>query len=386
MTTGMTNRLTDEDPNEALCDANAVETTPASTHREMPPDAGANPHAVGDDIEMGEQEDANAGSWRGEVAARLERYRTRRKPRTPRYPSLLLPFDAPESWSRPSVTRASGAATAPALPENDFELQSNEASEQVAHSDLASLRDAAQEESSDLRLQPVSHHDLAQAPSLYGNVIEFPRSAAIPVSHSSDLADPILDPDRPRIVEAPEILPPPPALGGILIEAAQQDRDDQPARIKSQSAPRARRALGAVVDGAIISTALSTFIAVLLRLNPGLSSGLRPMLRPAMNSVPGLLPLFAVAFTGIAVALWAAYQFLFVVYSGSTPGLRAAHLRISTSDGSPVNRRRRRWRVLASLLSVLSLGLGYVWCFLDQDGLCWHDRISRTQIQSATEE
>ena len=44
----------------------------------------------------------NADSWRVEVAARLERYRTRRKPRTPHYPSLLLPFDAPESWSRPA--------------------------------------------------------------------------------------------------------------------------------------------------------------------------------------------------------------------------------------------------------------------------------------------
>src|SRR5271157_1234305 len=43
--------------------------------------------------------DANPDSWRVEVAARLQRYRTRRKPRTPRYPSLLLPFDAPESRS-----------------------------------------------------------------------------------------------------------------------------------------------------------------------------------------------------------------------------------------------------------------------------------------------
>ena len=44
--------------------------------------------------------DPNSDSWRVEVAARLARYRTRRKPRAPRYPSLLLPFDTPESWSR----------------------------------------------------------------------------------------------------------------------------------------------------------------------------------------------------------------------------------------------------------------------------------------------
>jgi len=53
--------------------------------------------------------DLNPDAWRVEVAARLERYRTRRKPRSPRYPSLLLPFDAPESWSRSSRSLWSAA-------------------------------------------------------------------------------------------------------------------------------------------------------------------------------------------------------------------------------------------------------------------------------------
>src|ERR1700722_17027836 len=48
-----------------------------------------------------------ADSWRDELAARLERYRTRRKPRSPRYPSLLLPFDAPESWARSTPSASS---------------------------------------------------------------------------------------------------------------------------------------------------------------------------------------------------------------------------------------------------------------------------------------
>jgi len=79
--------------------------------------------------------------------------------------------------------------------------------------------------------------------------------------------------------------------------------------------------------------------------------------------------------------VWASYQFLFVVYTGSTPGLRAARLRLATFDGSQLPRRLRRWRVLASFLSALSLGLGYLWSVLDEDGLCWHDRITRTQVQ-----
>jgi uncharacterized RDD family membrane protein YckC len=87
----------------------------------------------------------------------------------------------------------------------------------------------------------------------------------------------------------------------------------------------------------------------------------------------------------VAVLLWAAYEFLFVVYTGSTPGLRAARLRLAGFDGSPLNRRLRRWRVLASFLSAFSAGLGYLWCVLDQDGLCWHDRITGTHVQSAAQ-
>ena len=34
-----------------------------------------------------------------------------------------------------------------------------------------------------------------------------------------------------------------------------------------------------------------------------------------------------------------------------------------------------RWR---RILSALSLGLGYAWCMLDEDQLCWHDRITKT--------
>jgi hypothetical protein len=40
----------------------------------------------------------------------------------------------------------------------------------------------------------------------------------------------------------------------------------------------------------------------------------------------------------------------------------------------------RRWRVLASFLSAASVGMGYAWVFLDEDSLCWHDRITHTYL------
>jgi uncharacterized RDD family membrane protein YckC len=335
----------------------------------------------------------NADSWRAEVAARLERYRTRRKPRTPHYPSLLLPFDAPESWSRPAPptglagTGSAGIGSAAvATPPARTEQNSTFPTQEEPPADGAtSFAEPRQTSCPTQAPGPSRNPEQVPEPSTLeqsAKVIEFPRSAAIPVFHRSELADPVFDHDRPRIVEVPEILPPPPALGGMLMEPAQQESVDSRAGadfpMPSASASIAQRALAAMVDGAVLGTAMVAFAAILLRLNPSL----KPSLNLSPSLVRGPLPMLAVALGLVTLLFWAAYEFLFVVYTGSTPGLRAARLRLAAFDGSPVSRRLRRWRVLASFLSAFSAGLGYFWCFLDQDGLCWHDRITRTHVRS----
>ncbi|MGZ4732672.1 MAG: RDD family protein [Terriglobales bacterium] len=310
----------------------------------------------------------NADCWRVEVAARVERYRTRRKPRAPHYPSLLLPFDAPETWSRPAPPSGSTAgATVAAQVEQDFACRAKEAA-----GGTPSLAEPHQTS------EPAPY----RYPEESAKVIEFPRSAAIPVYHASELADPVFDYDRPRIVEAPEILPPPPALGGMLIESAQQEPADRQGADSPlpgyHSASITRRAFAAFVDGVVLATALAAFAAIFLRLNPSLN----PDLNLSLSLVRGPLLMLAAALGLVALLFWMAYEFLFVVYTGSTPGLRAARLRLAGFDGLPLSRRSRLWRVLASFLSAFSAGLGYLWCVLDQDGLCWHDRITRTHIQS----
>ncbi len=300
-------------------------------------------------------------AWRREVAARLARYRTRRKPRAPRYPSLLLPFDARDNWSRPVAGAAfteNGSSDASGAPPQ-------EAATAAAQFENRGENGPAAPEENEFEYQAQPQPYPLPEPS--AKIIEFPRSAAIPVVHASPLADPIFD--RPRIIEAPEIVPPAPALGGILIEPAQSEPVDRSAGAESPvpAASIPRRLLATGVDLAILSAALSGFAAVFLRFNP----------------VRGLLPLLAGVAGVLAVLLWMSYQFLFIVHIGSTPGLRAAGLKLSRFDGSAVTRSTRRWRVLASFLSAISAGLGYLWCFLDQDSLCWHDRITRTHIQSS---
>lgn len=340
---------------------------------------------------------ANADSWRVEVAARVQRYRTRRKPRTPRYPSLLLPFDAPENSSHPaplisSAETASAATGAPSL------VEPRQTLEREMSKLPTSDRRTAQRDTPDRRIEerhpsepgPLSYAEPSQEP--FANVIEFPRSAAIPVFRRDELADPVFDDDRPRIVEAPEILLLPPALGGMTIEDAVREpaseRASRPTAVPSASI--AHRALAALVDGVVLAIGLAGFVAIVLRLNPSLGPvrGLLPMLAGpksagsilARSTLAGSTLVLALAL--IAVLLWAVYQFWFVVCIGSTLGLRAVGLHLATFDGSPLHRRARLWRVLASFLCVFSGGLGYLWCFLDQDGLCWHDRITRSHLQS----
>src|SRR5258707_1144872 len=119
MTTGLTNCSTGGDPTVAghLCGTDAAEgarniatvAEPAASEPNVDPNS-----------------EPNSDSWRVEVAARLARYRTRRKPRTPRYPSLLLPFDSPESWSRlapPSGSTAAAVAPAPTGQDFTFRIE-----------------------------------------------------------------------------------------------------------------------------------------------------------------------------------------------------------------------------------------------------------------------
>ncbi|HLX83206.1 MAG TPA: RDD family protein [Terriglobales bacterium] len=325
-------------------------------------------------------------SWRVEVAAKLERYRNRRKPRTPRYPSLLLPFDAPESWSRSNPPGGSAAVEAALKANLDLERPS---ADPVAGVD-------EEREISDRPANRYSPSSTEQYLEQSAKVIEFPRSAAIPVFHPSDLADPVFDHDRPRIVEAPEILPPPPALGGMLLEPSKPEPVDRRAADSPSleaSASIMRRAAAVFVDGLIQAVGLGAFAAMFVRLNPSLDPGLNfrfnlfrfdlfrfNRLNPGRDTL-----LLAAVLVSAALFLWMAYEFLFVVYTGSTPGLRTAKLRLARFDGSPPNRRQRRWRVLASFLAAFSAGLGYLWCFVDQDGLCWHDRITRTYARRADE-
>ena len=323
------------EPEEALSIAEAG----PSTYPQSNPGPRAQPEAKAESVFPGSAAEISAAAastesscdWRDLVSEKVTSYRSRR-PHKERYPSLQLQFDV-EPQRRP---RTEDIPAFDAARDVDCPLVS----------EVPAMRTAS----------PVLLESTAR-------VLEFPRPAAAPV-RIEELAEPVVD--RPRIIEAPELLPPPPAMGGILIEAPAEPAVERRPRfeVPLQSATLHRRALAALADAAIVASATVLFGYIALRV-----IGMALPWRTEAESCAGIL-----------IALWAAYQCAFLVLCGKTPGLLVTRLEIKRFEGAPASRNLRRWRALASLLSMASLGLGYAWCFLDEDQLSWHDRITRTHL------
>jgi uncharacterized RDD family membrane protein YckC len=301
----------------------------------------------------------DASAWRDELSLRLNRYRARRKMPPPRYPSLQLPFDAVASSSGNAAVRSAEFSSTFESPYSPHAL----ALDGMVESPFPA--EAQAEPTGESVSEPV-HAPAEPSPrTARAKIIEFPRLAWGPPPPPLDqLAEPVST--RPRILEAPELVPPPPALGGITIEPAErQEIEKRPGiDIPLQSASLPRRAWASVIDGMIVTLASGLFGFIFWKV---------AAVRPPLFQILGLA-------TGIPCLLWACYRYLLVVYAATTPGLRAAGLQLTRFDGTATTRRLRRCRVLAACLSAVSLGMGYVWVFLDEDSLCWHDRITHTYL------
>jgi uncharacterized RDD family membrane protein YckC len=287
--------------------------------------------------------DPDRADWKEEVAARLSSYRARRTPRPPKYPSLALNFDPPVSQPDAGTCRS--------------DIQSALAIEQRPHP-------PAEHPSETLR-SPQADENARTRALPNARVIEFPRFFAPTEASPDQLAEPVWE--HPRILDAPEVELPAPALGGIVLETS-AEKEESEARpgfeVPLHSATVGRRVFAAAIDWIFVAAAGVMFAYIF---------------RMLAQTTPPLSHLLASA-AMVAITLWAAFQYLLLTYSGATPGIRIARLKLSHFDGSAVPRSTRRWRVLASVLSGVSLGLGFAWCFLDEDALCWHDRITRTHL------
>jgi uncharacterized RDD family membrane protein YckC len=92
-------------------------------------------------------------------------------------------------------------------------------------------------------------------------------------------------------------------------------------------------------------------------------------------AVRGNVFLLPLAMTAIVAVL---YRGIWCLANRDTPGMRFAGLRLVDFDGRTPRRDYRIVRQFAGALSLVSAGVGLIWALVDDEGLTWHDHISKT--------
>jgi uncharacterized RDD family membrane protein YckC len=250
------------------------------------------------------------------------------------------------------------------------------------------------------RQSPVFDESTGSSIEIPANLIEFPRQLVAPRKARPRLAEGPLREDADQApataqlrifeVEADQISTAPvvestaPEWSSILLAAhpvsAAFETAEAPflAELPPQTAALNLRVMASVVDTCIVAAALLVFIAAFAVTVGKLSVG-----SASFSAIPQITPqIAAIAAAGTLAVLTLLYQLLFFTFSEATPGMRYARIGLCTfSDDNPSRSAMRR-RIFAVILSACPLGIGFLWALLDDDGLGWHDRISRMYQRS----
>jgi len=74
------------------------------------------------------------------------------------------------------------------------------------------------------------------------------------------------------------------------------------------------------------------------------------------------------------------YFCLFTIFGGTTPGMMIRGLQVASFTGDEPTARQLFWRSVGYLVSASTFFLGFFWALWDEDGMTWHDRLSRTYL------
>lgn len=66
--------------------------------------------------------------------------------------------------------------------------------------------------------------------------------------------------------------------------------------------------------------------------------------------------------------------------NGQTLGMQAWRLQLVSRNGDTLRLSQCLLRLLGATISLLCIGLGYWWAWIDREHLTWHDRLSNTRV------
>jgi uncharacterized RDD family membrane protein YckC len=129
------------------------------------------------------------------------------------------------------------------------------------------------------------------------------------------------------------------------------------------------RRLGAMLyDGLLLLGVLMVATALFLPLTGGEAVG------SERNLALDLL------YRSVLLALVVGFFGLFWTRSGQTLGMASWRLRVEREDGARLGWGDTLRRLGWALVSLLPLGLGFLWVLFDPERRAWHDRLSRTRM------
>jgi len=331
-------------------------------------------------------------------------------PPTPQPPPAPVASSLPITEAPPITSTALTSTSSPTLTVRLYEDGARSRTEPtVASARLygqAQAQEAIDEEESLIlddeiafRQAPVFEEPIGGSIEIPANLIEFPRQLVAPRKARPRLAEGplredadhapataqlrIFEVEADQISTAPVVESTAPEWSSILLAAhpvtAPVETAEAPflVELPPQTAPLNLRLMAAIVDGCIVTAALLIFIgafAITLSKLSGTQAG------PVIPQIT--LQTAAIGVAGTLVVLTLLYQLLFFTFSDATPGMRYARIGLCTfSDDNPTRSAMRR-RIFAVILAACPLGIGFLWAWLDDDGLGWHDRISRMYQRS----
>lgn len=232
----------------------------------------------------------------------------------------------------------------------------------------------------------------AEAEPIHANLIEFPREIVATrkirprllegphLARNAQLSIFEVDPEAISTQAEPaevEVAPSwnQPEWSGIKLDAQPMEKISAAAEPLAavaaapeiELAPLGRRLLAIFVDTTLIAAALIGAGAV-----------------SAYNAaaLPGPREMGTSALFGFLVAA-VLYELMFLTLARATPGMKYAHIALTTFGNEQPSREQRQRRLAVMALSVLPVGLGLLWSLFDEERLCWHDRLSQTYLKSS---
>ncbi len=191
-----------------------------------------------------------------------------------------------------------------------------------------------------------------------------PPAAALPDTAEMFPPRPASKPRPAQRKPAPEsgqstldFLPPKPHTARLLkttVEAA--------IRCDAQPAPPMLRAGAAAIDAGFIGASCLLFFAICRVFGGSITFTKQTLL----------------IFAGLSVMIGLLYGFVWILADCETLGLQWADLRIINFSGFPPDRKTRALRMMGCFLSLCSAMIGIFWALLDEEGLTWHDHMSKT--------